>query len=578
MKRKTFYVLFFFALLPSLLLAGSGRIKGKVTDLSTGEALIGANVFVDGTSYGAATDADGEFTIINLDAGVYSVKASYLGFKTVTVTNIRVNTDLTTQMNFQLPSEDISVGDVIVTAEKPLIQKDATSSIRNVSGEDIQNLPVRGITNIVALQAGVVNHNGTIHIRGSRGTEVGYSLEGISISNPVSGGRMVTLSNDAVEELQVESGGFTAEYGGSNAGIIRTQLKSGTSDYHISLEHITDNVTFQSKDDFLTQEERLGAYWYGNNETSFSLSGPVVGNTIKVFYNLNYKYDQSGDKKGYPGFDFGFIGDGLASNPVNNDSLNLYHPAGVLRNDKRQAFTHSGTITMDFNPVTVRLGGTFTTGESDANASKDVFQIANSRHSIVDFNNGAFSAKITHVLGDNLYYELGGGFSFTNQEITDPFLGSNFWDYGDSVANDAAGVVWDRSEKEKLAWSQLDPEDTRYLQPQSYNIFGFFFDKEGGTTNNYSKNDRQTLTGRFDLTYLPNKNHNIKFGGEFRQHTIRNWSTRRVHSGYAGQLALAMEKDDSGTLEEEQAKILYATGVNNYGYDIYGEETDDDGF
>ncbi len=583
MKRKTFYVLFFFALLPSLLLAGSGRIKGKVTDLSTGEALIGANVFVDGTSYGAATDADGEFTIINLDAGVYTVKASYLGFKTVTVTSIRVNTDLTTEVGFQLPSDDISVGTVMVIAEKPLIQKDATSSIRNVTGEDIRNLPVRGVTDIIALQAGVVKHGDDIHIRGSRATEVGYTLEGVSISNPFTGGRMVTLSNDAVEELQVESGGFTAEYGGSNAGIIRTQLKSGTSDYHFSIEHITDNLGFQKKDDFLSQDKRLGAYWYGNNETSFSLSGPVVGNTIKVFYNLNYDYDHSQNKTGYSGYDLGFIGDGLDKlHPENNDSLHVFYPAGVIQRNKRQVFTHSGTVTMDFNPVTVRLAGTFTDGERDPNlgfnGGAGVFQIANSRHSNIQFNNGSFSGKITHVLGDNLYYELGGGLSFSNSETLDPFLGDQFWLYGDSVANADAGVNWVRNDKERRAWSGLTPEDTRYIQPVSYNIFGFFFDKEGGTTNNYRKNERQSLSGRFDLTYLPNKNHNIKFGGEFKQHTIRNWSTRRTHRGAAASLSRALKQTTAGSVEEEKAKILYASGVNNYGYDIFGEKTDESGF
>ncbi len=581
MKRKTFYVLFFFALLPSLLLAGSGRVKGKVTDLSTGEALIGANVFVDGTSYGAATDADGEFTIINLDAGVYTVKASYLGFKTVTITNIRVNSDLTTQMNFQLPSEDISVGDVVVTAEKPLIQKDATSSIRNVSGEDIKNLPVRGVNNILALQAGVIeDSDGDIHIRGSRKNEVGYYLEGISISNPETGERAVTLANDAIEELQVEAGGFTAEYGGANAGIIRSQLKSGTSDIHFSIEHITDNIAFQSKDDFRSQDERLGAYWYGNNETSFSLSGPVWGNKIKVFYNLTYDYDHSQAKRGYSGFDQGFFGDGNQPNPVQNDSIDFFYPKGVRQNAKRQAFTNSGTVTLDFNPVTVRLAGTYTAGESDAIAARSIFNIANDRYSLVDFYNGSFSGKITHVLSDNLFYELGGGISFTGQEITDPYQGSDYWAYGDRDASKAAGYEWERTAKELLFFEnqEFTDEQKRFWVPSDYNIFGYAFEKDGVVTNNYSKSAAQTMSGRFDLSYLPTKHHNIKFGGEFKQHTQRNWATRVNQNNYANTLNQAMKTDGHGTLEQEKEKILYATGVNNYGYDIWGEETDEDGF
>ncbi len=422
MSRKIIYVLLLFTFLPYLVFAGNGRIKGKVTDLTTGEALVGANVLVVGTSLGAATDVNGDFIIMNLDAGTFTVKASYLGYQAITITNVRVSTDLTTEVDFQLPAEEISVGTVTIVAQKPLIKKDATSSIRNVTGEDISNLPVRGVTNIIGLQAGVVNDQGTIHIRGSRADEVGYYLEGISIADPDAGGRAVTISNDAVEELQVESGGFTAEFGGSNAGIIRSQLKSGTNDFHVSVEYITDNIGFDTKDNFKTQDQRLGTYWYGNNETSFSLSGPILENQIKFFYNLNYNFDRSNAKKGYPGFDFGYIGDGLDDNPIQNDSLYLAYPKGVRRNNLREAMTHSGTITMDFNPILVRLSGTYTDGWNDIGGNS-VFDIANSRVGIDNFDNGSFSLKVKHVVSNNLFYEVTGGLSFNNFERSDPYLG-----------------------------------------------------------------------------------------------------------------------------------------------------------
>jgi len=110
MKRKI-TILFFLLFLPTFVLAGTvGKIQGKVTDLQTGEPLIGANVLVVGTSFGAATDVNGVFTINNLDPGVYSLKTSYLGYKTVTVSNIRVSVDLTSEIDFKLPAEGITVG------------------------------------------------------------------------------------------------------------------------------------------------------------------------------------------------------------------------------------------------------------------------------------------------------------------------------------------------------------------------------------------------------------------------------------------------------------------------------------
>ncbi|GBD91494.1 TonB-dependent Receptor Plug Domain protein [bacterium BMS3Abin04] len=579
MYRRLFFTLFLFVLLPVFLL-GQGRVKGKVTDLSTGEVLIGANIIVVGTSYGAATDVNGEYVIRNLTAGTYTLKASYLGYQAITTQNVRVNSDLTTEIDFQLPPEDISVGTVTIVAERPLIQKDATSSIRTVTNEDIQNLPVRGVTNIATLQAGVVNYNGVIHVRGSRGSAVGYYLEGVSITNPESGNRAVTIANDAVEELQVETGGFGVQYGGSTAGLIRTQLRSGGTQFHTSLEYISDNVGFHSKNDFARQDKTLGAYWYGNNETSFSMSGPLFSNKVKFFYNLDYNFDRSQAKKGYPGFDFGPTSDGQSGNL--SDTLDLFYPAGVRQNQARETYTNSGTLTLDFNPVTVRLAGTYTTGTSQIGGSS-VFQIARNRTGVQDFDNGTISAKVTHVLSPELFYELSGGVSFNNFSNTDPYLNNSYWDYGDSVANAKAGITWKRLPRELEQWQKggLTAADTRYVTPSPLSIFGFSFSAPGSIPVNYAKGRQFGIDARLDLTYLPSKHHTIKLGGIFKQHTLRRWGTRTTQSTYASQLFNALKKYANPTaadIKKEKETILIKSGVNNYGYDIYGNEFDGSGF
>jgi len=543
----------------------NGRLIGLVTDAETGEPLIGANVIIVGSSFGSATDLDGNYTIMNMDAGTYELKASFLGFQTVITSNVRVTSGLTTYIDFKLSGTDIATDVVTIVAQKELIKKDATSSIRTVSAEEIDNLPVRGMTDIVSLTAGVVNYDGEIHIRGGREDEVGYFLEGVSIVNPVTGGRAVTLGNDVMEEIQVEAGGFTAEFGGSNAGIIRSQLRSGGSSFKASVEYITDNIGLQSADDLTTQtDKRLGAYWYGRDELSLSLSGPLGSNKIKGFYNFNYQSDLSNSKRGYAGFDYGYTGfESDLNNPINNDSLDLVYPEGVLRNNNRETFTHSGTLTFDFQPIKLRLAGTYTTGASDFSGTS-VFAIQNTRVPEQDFSNGAYSLNFTHVLSDELFYKATIGYSHNSSETTDPYLGSNFWAYGDSVANAAAGVVWDRSEKELNQWKGTD---TRYNNPTLLNIYGWSFEQDGYVGSNYFKNEFNSLTGRLDFTYVPNKSHYVKAGVDYKQHTIRNWSTRSSQRGYAYRLANGESKED----------ILYSGGVNNYGYDIYGEKTDEDG-
>jgi hypothetical protein len=282
--NRWFTLLFSLLLLPTLVVvAQTGKLSGKVTDLTNGEPLIGANIIVVGTSLGAATDINGEYAISNITPGTYEIKSSYIGYQTITQTNVRVSAGLTTDLNFQLPGEGISVGEVVVVSERPLINKSNTNAIRTTTSDVIEQLPVRDFNNIIALTPGVVQQNQNIYIRGGRVDEVGYYLEGTNITNPVLGGRGVTIVQDAVEEIQVQSGGYTAEYGGANAGIVRTQLKSGTPDFKFSVAYVTDNLSFKSKDDRFDGEKTLGAYQYGYNEFTGTISGPIFTDKVKFF-------------------------------------------------------------------------------------------------------------------------------------------------------------------------------------------------------------------------------------------------------------------------------------------------------
>ena len=287
--KRWFTLLFSFLLLPMLVQAGTvGKLRGTITDMDTGEPLIGANVIIVGTSFGAATNIDGEYSILNLEAGTYEVKASYIGYQTITISNVRINADLTTQLNFELPAEGITVADVVVISERPLINPSNTNAIRNLTSDDFENLPIRGINNLLAFAPGVILQDNTIYVRGGRLDEVGYYLEGTNITNPLQGGRQVTLSQDAIEEIQVQSGGYTAEFGGANSGIIRQQLKSGGNNIKASIEYISDNFEFQGNTDrFGGEENFLGAHWFGYSEFVATLSGPLFSNKVKFFGLLN---------------------------------------------------------------------------------------------------------------------------------------------------------------------------------------------------------------------------------------------------------------------------------------------------
>jgi len=557
--NRLFTVIFFLLLLPSLALASTvGKIKGNVTDLTTGEPLIGANVLVVSTSFGAATDVNGEYLISNLEAGVYEVRASYIGYQTITVSNVRVNADLTTELNFQLPLEGIEVGEVEVIAEKPLVNKSSTNANRITTSDQIDALPIRGVNNILAITPGVNVQDKTVYVRGGRQDEVGYYLEGANITNPLVGGRKVTISQDAVEEIQVQAGGYTAEYGGANAGIIYTQIKSGTPDYKASVEYITDNITFKSRNERFDGKERLGARWYGYSEIIGTISGPIIDNRFKLFGLVNYTYQADQNPQPYPGINLGKIGD-----PTTGDTVDFYYPAGALYKNSLDQFTGTGTLTLDFNPIIFRLVGTYTSTTtfnpfSTARVAGNIANILNvDRTEQIDRNDGALSLKVTHIINPATFYELSGGYSYSKTHTFDPYLKDNYKGYGDSLANARAGIIWERR----------PTNSTRYTRQREYQIYDWAISSPGDVVAGYGKARNENFNFNAALSTILGKAHNIKVGGELQLYTIRNYSFANE-----GVFTLAGLLANRGTQSENLVYI--GRGVNNYGYDLFGKEYD----
>ena len=544
-RRITFFG--FLLLLPFFILGGtSGKLKGKVTDIKTGESLIGANVVVVGTSLGAQTDAKGEFTISNLVAGTYGIKCSFIGYQTVTIQSFRINADLTSEISFQLPAEGISVKAIEVVATRPLVNKNATNANRITTSEDIQSLPVRGVNNILALTPGVVVQDGAVYVRGGRTDEVGYYLEGASITDPVAGGRAVSLNQDAIEEIQVQAGGYNAEYGGANAGIIYTQIKSGTPNYKATAEWITDNVGFSGKNNRFDGKKRLGAYWYGYSDFTASLGGPIVGDKLKFFVLGNYSYINDSDPQDFPGISIGKVTD-----PATNSSVNVLYNAGAAHKNSLASVNGTASLTYDLKPIILRAIGTYSASTYYQNTTYIQNLLDEARVPKVDAKNGAFSLKASWILSAKTFVEVSGGYSFNAFKRYDPLLGDDILAYGDSAANAKYGYTF----------------PSKYGQPVDYSVYDWSFTAPGSVISNYRNFMRQRTDMNASFTTQLGKEHSLKIGGEYQMFNIRNYTlTNRVVTSLAGIYA------NNPTKSHES--LLQANGVNNYGYDEFGNVSD----
>ena len=203
--------------------AQTGKITGQVTDAVTGEGLPGVNVLVDETTRGATSDVDGFYTILAVPPGTVRLRVTSLGYATQVIENVVVSIDQTTTINVRMREEEIEGQELVVTAERPIVETDVASSRANVTSEQIERLPVASVTAVVGLQAGV---EGT-SIRGSDSNELQFNLNGLTLRDERTGTAYTGIPISSVEGVQIVTGGFNAEYGNVRSGLINVTTKEG---------------------------------------------------------------------------------------------------------------------------------------------------------------------------------------------------------------------------------------------------------------------------------------------------------------------------------------------------------------
>ena len=200
----------------------TGKLSGTVQDPDK-QPLTGVNVAVPAARTGAITRDDGSYVILNVPAGQYDVRVSLMGYQSVLVQGVVVSADNSTALDVTLKVAPVQLADVVVSAERPVVDVGQTSQIATVSRKDLSTLPVQELQDVVNLQAGVVDG----HFRGGRTGEVQYQVDGVTVNNPYDNKSSLRLDRSLLEEVQVISGTFDAEYGQAMSGVVNAVLRSG---------------------------------------------------------------------------------------------------------------------------------------------------------------------------------------------------------------------------------------------------------------------------------------------------------------------------------------------------------------
>ncbi|MFA5803989.1 MAG: TonB-dependent receptor [Melioribacteraceae bacterium] len=473
-------VILFFSLFVLHIFAGTtGKISGKVTDAKTGEPIFGVNIILVGTKMGGATGMEGDYFIINVPPGIYQLKPSMIGYSSVTIQNIRVSVDQTTKIDFTLSEKAIELNDIIVTVQKPIVQKDLTSTEAKVSGDQISMLPLEDVQSVVNLQAGVVDG----HFRGGRSNEVKYLIDGVSVNDAFSGSSALEAEINSIEELQVLTGTFNAEYGEALSGVVNQVTKIAgnkiegdfsfySGDYFTNRKSLFQNINIISPKD---------VYNFQGN-----ISGPIPGleNLLKFFLSGRYVYG-SGSIYGRRMFNPSDSSNFSANNPadwfVGATGDNKYVP---MNDNKR--FTLQGKLSLN-----VGDGGR---GIVFSGLYQDQ-----------EYRNYDHRFKLNPD-GDYRYFQKS-------------YLASLSYTYvlGNSAFLD---IVASAFTTEYNQYVYEDPLDSRYVKPERMrDVSGNAF-LTGGTQNWHFNRTTTTHTGKADFTWQVNNTHQIKTGFEYKYHNI----------------------------------------------------------
>ncbi|MEX0720893.1 MAG: TonB-dependent receptor [Balneolaceae bacterium] len=473
----------------------TGKIAGRVVEESSGEPLPGVNVSIVGTQKGAVTDVEGYYTILNVTPDTYELQASFLGFQTNIVQNVRVTIGQTTTIDFSLSETVLGGGEMIVIAERPIVRRDLTSSSASISHKELEMMPVENFSDVVNLQAGVVNG----HFRGGRLGEVAYLVDGVPINDAFDNSFAYQVENNAIQEVEVISGTFNAEYGQAQSGVVNIVTKDGGEDYEGNISTYTGDYLTSNTEDYQNIGSISPAHIY---DVQGNVSGPVplFDDKLRFFFSGRRTSDQGylyGRNIVRP---MGHSND--SGEMINVDGRQVYVPQ--LGDSAYQAMNWSEQNTLQFKLTSYHISG----NKFSVNALYQNDQGQNYNH-LYRYNPDGTPTNF----GESITLNVMDSYSFNSK----------------TFANLKASYFINRSE----SYLYEDPLDARYPRDDAQNFLGgnFSFFRGGAIMDHFSR-ETKTFVGVIDVTSQVNRRHMFKTGAQAKLHNInlRNFEVKNNSS------------------------------------------------
>lgn len=464
----------------------TGKIAGRVTDQTSGEPLPFVNVIITGTSLGAATDMDGYYSIINVPPGTYEVKASAIGYSSKVYTEVKVNIDLTTNIDFTLADQSIDLGeDIIVTAERPMVRKDQTATTAVVGDDLINALPVTEIGDVLSLQAGVVvGSGGDIHVRGGRSGQIAYQIDGVPVTDAYDGGTVVDVNTSAVQEMQVISGAFNAEYGQALSGIVNLVTKDGGNQLSGSVSAYMGDYASGNTDLYWNIDDINPVSIYN---VEASLSGPVINDKLFFFANGRF-YNNNGYLYGRQEF--------LPTDFAIEDNSSVETNYFITRSgDSSYVSMNPSDRAFGQGKLTYRMFSGFNVSYNYM-IEKRNFKFYDHGNKLTPDNNlDRYQNSYTNILSIN--------HAVSNRSFYTLSLSYYFKDYHHYLFEDIYN----------------SDGSTKYVDNRGRTTPSYSFNVGGTNTNRFERNS-STYVAKLDWSTQFTQEVNLQFGGEYKRHEL----------------------------------------------------------
>lgn len=507
---KAFAVILF-----SLSLYGqtSGKISGRIIEKETGEPLVGANVIITQTQAGTSADEEGYFNLINVSPGKYSVRVMMIGYESITIENVVVSVNRTTSLDVEMKMGVIESKEVIIYASKLSRKKDQTSTVKNISSEEIDILPVEDIGAVVNMQAGVVAGS----FRGGRNNEVSYMIDGVPVNDAFGGVSAVsTLEVEAVKDLEVITGTFNAEYGNAMSGVVNAVTKDGNNNFEGSLN--TNYSTYITNNKRNGEELFIGLDPFGINsniDNRFNISGPVIKDKVYFFSNFRIQ-DVNGHLNGIQRFQVWNLSDFYDQDTSNWTSENTgdgsYVPMGT--GDYR---TYMGKLSFNLGNIKFSLMRNVNSGQSQGYSH--IYKYNPDGRSYQDTRTTLDMLQLNHFLNEKMFYDI--RISRTNN-----YYGSYvFKDFDSYKIIDEDGIY-------QGAYHFVGDTVYNYVHDKYMTAYGVGF-FTGGQEKGHTQRTTITTNLKFDFTWQINNAHSLKTGFSSTFYNLDN-KYQSIRNKYAG--------------------------------------------